>query len=433
MTPQSSFMVLAPVADGREEDLRALLASMNFEPGLVDPENALVPFGEFDRLHFARFVVLDAPTADEIFTYDIPPSKWPTSLVFLGDCDGPAETFLADLVDGAGDGLRQIFAFCRDFSPDADLLEWMRQREHPASANYVNWIGRTVVQVREERALREALVEHLQNGGAVRNGETPTALRERLSEFVEAERQAGRLSLTPQEPTPFDWRVRNALHKVGVPLALLVMAPFLLVASPLLAYRLRSLEKSDPVIDLRPDRQHVRRLSELEDKDVTNQFTVFGDVKPGRFRLWTMIFLLWLLNYSTRHIYSRGYLTRVQTIHFARWIFVDDRKRLLFVSNYDGSAESYMDDFINKVAWGINLVFSNGMGYPPTDWLVKRGARDEQKYKRTLRRHQLPSEVWYNAYPGLSAVDLQRNTRIREGLERRAMTDREAREWLSLL
>jgi hypothetical protein len=150
-------------------------------------------------------------------------------------------------------------------------------------------------------------------------------------------------------------------------------------------------------------------------------------------RRWIVIFLLWLVDYSARHIYNRGYLTRVQTIHSARWVFVDDKKRLLFASNYDGSVESYMDDFINKVAWGINLVFSNGMGYPPTDWLVKRGARDEQKYKRTLRRHQLPSEVWYNAYPGLSAVDLQRNTRIREGLERRAMTDREAREWLSLL
>jgi hypothetical protein len=35
---------------------------------------------------------------------------------------------------------------------------------------------------------------------------------------------------------------------------------------------------------------------------------------------------------------------------------------MLFASNYDGSLESYMDDFINKVAWGLNLVFSNGVG-----------------------------------------------------------------------
>ena len=126
----------------------------------------------------------------------------------------------------------------------------------------------------------------------------------------------------------------------------------------------------------------------------------------------------WLLDYSARHVYRRGYLTRVRTIHFARWVFLDDRKRLFFASNYDGSLESYMDDFINKVSWGINLVFSNGVGYPSTDWLIKRGARDEQAYKRVLHRHQLPTDVWYKAYPGLTVGDLNRNTRIRQGVER---------------
>ena len=92
-----------------------------------------------------------------------------------------------------------------------------------------------------------------------------------------------------------------------------------------------------------------------------------------------------------------------------------------------------MDDFINKVAWGINLVFSNGLCYPRTDWLITRGARDEQKYKRVLRRHQHPTDVWYKAYPGLTVVDLERNIRIREGIERTSMSDKEAREWLRLL
>lgn len=433
MTPQSTFMIVAPLADGQEEDLRSLLASMNALPGMADFHNQLVPFGDFERLHFARFVVLEAPTAEDILVYDIPPSKWPTSLVFLGDCDGPSESFLAELVDRAGAGLRQIFAFCRDFSSDDDLLTWMRRHEQRPAANYVNWIGRTVVQIREEQVLRAALVDHLQNGGAVAAGEPPKAVRERLIRFVDGERHAGRLSLTPPQPTPFDWRVRNALHAVGVPIALLILAPFLLLASPLLAYQLRSREKADPELAPHPGHDHVHRTAELEDQDVSNQFTVFGDLKPGRFRLWTTMFLLWLLDYSARHIYNRGYLTRVRTIHFARWVFLDERKRLFFASNYDGSLESYMDDFINKVAWGINLVFSNGIGYPRTDWLIKRGARNEQVYKRVLRRHQLPTDVWYKAYPGLTVVDLERNSRIREGIERPTMSDMEAREWLRLL
>ena len=47
------------------------------------------------------------------------------------------------------------------------------------------------------------------------------------------------------------------------------------------------------------------------------------------------------------------------------------------------------------------------------------------------RRHALPAEVWYKAYPGLTLVDIARNTRIRQGLVRRTMADSEIRQWLS--
>jgi hypothetical protein len=433
MTPQSTFMVVAPVAAGREADLRALLASMNVLPGMADPDNDLVPFGRFERLHVARFLVLEAPTGDDILVYDIPPSPWPAALVFLGDCDGPAATFLRELAERAGPGLRRIFAFCRDFAADEDLLEWMRRHERRPSASYVNWIGRTVLQVHEEQALRAALIDHLQNGGAAPDGEAPSAAHQRLANFVDSEIEAGRLRLTPPAPTPWGWKIRNALDAVGVPVVLLALAPFLIVAAPVLAFQLRRREKSDPRFAPHPGHEHLHLKETLEDHDVSNQFTVFGDLKPGRFRRWTTMFLLWLLDYSARHVYRRGYLTRVRTIHFARWVFLDGRKRLFFASNYDGSLESYMDDFINKVSWGINLVFSNGIGYPSTDWLIKRGARDEQAYKRVLHRHQLPTDVWYKAYPGLTVVDLERNTRIRQGIARRSLSDTEAREWLRLL
>ena len=175
------------------------------------------------------------------------------------------------------------------------------------------------------------------------------------------------------------------------------------------------------------------RLSVLEDHDVTNQFSAFGSVKPGWFRLWTLIFIFWVLSFSTRQIYTRGRLARVGTIHFARWVFMDNHRRLLFCSNYDGSLDSYMDDFINKVAYGLNLVFSNGVGYPRTDFLLSGGAKEEMTFKYFLRRHQVPTQVWYKAYPGLTTADLARNTRIREGLESQTMTEAEARRWLAMI
>jgi hypothetical protein len=79
------------------------------------------------------------------------------------------------------------------------------------------------------------------------------------------------------------------------------------------------------------------------------------------------------------------------------------------------------------------LVFSNGVGWPRTRWLILGGSRIEQKFKHYQRRHQVPTQVWYKAYPGLVLVELKRNQRIREGLEQATMSDAQALAWLRLL
>jgi hypothetical protein len=220
---------------------------------------------------------------------------------------------------------------------------------------------------------------------------------------------------------------------IGVPLILLLLSPLLLVIALIFALRLRMLERSDPELFIRPSREHLRELTVQEDQDVTNQYSVFGDVKPGVVRLLTFKFILLVTDYFARHIYNHGFLTRIKTIHFAHWVFMDNNHRIFFASSYDGSHESYMDDFINKVGWGLNLLFSNGVGYPTTRWIIKEGANREHAFKYTQRRHQIPTEVWYNAHPGLTAVDLARNSRIRQGVEIRQSNDAEIREWLSLI
>ena len=429
MTPQSNFMVAAPVAPDREDALRTLLASMNLHPGVVDPNNALVPFARFDRLHVARFVILHDETLGDLALYGEAFPDAPVWLVFLGDCDGPPETMLREFTTRAGAGLAQIFAHCQGFDRGTDLAAWMRAHTARPAAQYINWVGRTVRQIREEAALHAALRERLADDRASFVRQPPGAIH-RL--FAASVRQEGP-PLTPPAATPVLWRASQIGNLIGVPLALLVLFPFLLLYSPFFLWQLRRREKTDAVIAPRPTAEHVRALSVLEDHDVSNQFSAFGCVKPGRFRLWTLIFIFWVLNFSTRQIYTRGRLARVGTIHFARWVFMDDRRRLLFASNYDGSLDSYMDDFINKVAYGLNLVFSNGVGYPRTNFLLGGGAEYEQTFKYFLRRHEVPTQVWYKAYPGLTAADLARNTLIREGLERRAMTDDEARHWLALI
>jgi hypothetical protein len=433
MTPQSSFMILAPVSAPREAELRRLLASMNEAPGRLKADNPLIPFAQFPTLHFARLLIIDDKTIDDIRAYGIPPRTYPLTLTLLGDVDGDADAFLLEAARRAPDGLRAIFSCCEGFHADSDLVEWMRAHSVRAAAEYVNWRGRTVQRIREEAALRETLEQHIRSRAGELNGRPAREIHVTLRRLIEADIAAGRITLSREQPAPLGWQLRNLLHLVGVPLLLLLASPLLIVVAVIGLIRLRRLEKTDPEMYLRMDPAASAKLAALEDHDVTNQFSVIGSLKPGIVRRWTMSFVLLILNYTARHVYTRGRLARVRTIHFARWVFLDKRQRVIFLSNYDGSLDSYMDDFINKVGFGLNLAFSHGIGYPRSDWLILNGCRDERKFKEVLRRHQMPTQVWYKAYPFLTAVDLERNARVRHGLESSSMSDREARQWIGLL
>lgn len=450
MTPQANFMVLAPIDPARRKELEQLLDSMNEAPGQVNAGNPLIPFTQFDTLHFARLVILNDGTLNDVRAYGGGPAPtYPLYLAFLGDIDGDVDSFLKELARRAGHGLRTIFSCCEGFTAETDLVTWMKAHEAPPIAAYVNWRGRTVLQIHEEAALREALLNYLRANASEFRDLPPREVHKRLRQFLATELSSGQLKLTPEAATPIIWWIGNALHLGGVPLLVLSLLVVLLVLLPLRLWWLLPLpvlvlliiyflclrrhEKTDPELCWRVNQAYSDHLSFFEDRYVTNQFNAMGSVKPGMVRLLTLSGVLTTVDYAARHFVRRGRLGRIRTIHFARWVFLDGKKRMVFFSNYDGTVESYMDDFINKTGFGLNAVFSAGIGYPRTNWLVRDGCGDEQKYKDFLRRHTLPSQVWYKAYPGLTAIDLERNTRLRKGLEVSSMSEQEFREWVALL
>ena len=426
MTPQSEFLILAPVRPDKVAGLRALLAGMNAQPGHADPANTLVPFGAFPSLHVARFAVLVDETLDDLKAFDSSFPNAPIYLAFLGDCDGPAEILLDQMAARCAAGLSHIFSFCDGFELGVDVRAWMQARLTPSQAYYVNQIGRTVTQAREEAALHAVLSAELQRARA--EGVTgPERLHQRLRKYV----QEHGPSLTPPAPTPLPWLLGHIAQLIAGVIILIVAGIVLLITSPIWLLILRRHELSDPEIITPYDRARRRAIAQTEDYDVTNPFTAIGAIKPGPFRSALVTAALWLLNFGCRFIYKNGRLARVGTIHFARWVVIDQGRRVLFISNYDGSLDSYMDDFINKVAFGLNLVFSNGVGYPTTNWLLLNGALREEQFKDFLRRRQQLTDVWYKAYPGLTAFNLARNAEIRQGLEREAMGDAALRQWLA--
>lgn len=425
---QLAVTVLADVKAGRLAELRKTLAAIGKDPA----SNAMLPFAALPRTHFARLVLLD-PADDE----DSGPI--PAHIVYMADVDEPAdaqpglERCLSDLVDVAGPGLDKIFGACVGYPPPSRAtrprrLAFLREHSVGAAASYVNTVGRSVRQILQEEQLRVAIERFVEQRGTELRDVPGDEVRSEIRRFV---RGRPELSWALEPPPSFGLadRVKDAADLLAVPAAVTALSGLLAPVLPLYAFALRRLERTDPAPHVTPTHEHVLALAEIEDHGPQNQFTAIGFVKPGLVRSLTTEVVTRGIDYVARHVFNHANLGGVKTIHFARWVWLDDRRRLIFISNYDGSLESYNDDFVDKVWWGLNAVFSNGIGFPRTKWLIFEGAKQEQPFKDYLRAHQVPTQVWYSAYPQLTALNIENNARLRAGLHGE-LSSRETERWL---
>lgn len=413
MPHQVAITVRADVGRGQVDSLRRVLEDME-ESG---SRQTLVPF-ELLPVHFARFVVLDE-------ALDLDGEPLAATLIFMSDVDAPVRRYLTQLSGLAAEGLDRIFGHCEGYpeSPTvADRVAYLKAHRIGAAAVYVNTVGRSLEQVRMEAELRDAIEDFLDEPGHEWPGRTAADVRAQVRAFV-ASRPHLRWALRPAKPPSPVFRLMEGLHFLVVALAALALLPVLAVVLPVWLVALRLREGKEPSSKDVPDPDTLDRLLAAEDKVVQNQISAIGYVKPGQLRLYTLIVALFGIYYGVRHVFNRGSLAGVRTIHFARWVFLDDKRRLIFVSNFDGSMESYMDDFVDKLAWSLNAAFSNGVGYPGTRWLIFKGANDEQAFKNYIRTRQVPTQIWYTAYPDLTAVTIANNAAIRAGLSSPDGTD----------
>jgi hypothetical protein len=438
MTHQETLTVIAPIQPDQMDNLRNLLQLIQNNVG----HNDLIPFARFPQVHFARFVILES-VIDPLRGTTIP-----ASLAFSNCIDAPLQDYLRSLVNVAGSGLDQVFSHCKDYPPPQQRttnsrLAYLRQHTVKTQAFYVNTIGRTVQQIRQEADLHDKIEHFLDQYQQGQHNTDATTVRRAIQDFVMRE-PALSWALSPAAPPNLLWRIQEALHFIVGLLLILLLGLIFLLFVPIFIAILRWKEETDAHPRQNPNFRlsqfHRLHLAQDEDFFSQNQFSVVGFIKPGWFRYGTLRTILWLINFGVRHIFNNGdlgtvpllKLSGVDTIHFASWVVIDRGRRELFMSNYDGSLEDYMNDFINKVAWGLNLAFSHGVDYPKTRWLVKGGARDEQIYKAVLRKYQIRTQVWYAAYPNLSAINITNNAQIRAGLFQ-TMDATAEQTWLSRL
>ena len=191
-------------------------------------------------------------------------------------------------------------------------------------------------------------------------------------------------------------------------------------------------ETNEEPNDQIPDQARLADVREREDRaGLQNHLFGVSRMKPGILRKFTLRLAFWLIGYGAANLYRPGHLSDIGTIHFARWFRIPNTDKLIFCSNYGGSWESYLEDFITKAPAGLTAVWSNTVGFPKTSFLLFKGARNADPFKRWARRQQYPTRFWYVAYPHLTTDRIRINAALRNGIVS-AATEDEARAVMSL-
>ncbi|MGH7785872.1 MAG: hypothetical protein ACRERC_03340 [Candidatus Binatia bacterium] len=433
---QHGLTVVAPILAARRTALLDALAAVDndFRNGRVRAHGrhggAAVPFGDIDTLHFARLAIVD-------FAVD-PKGCGDPRLIVCVDFDGSPEDLTAALVAKAAGGLDGLFAHCVDYpdgaTPAARVATFLTRRQVPENIHFTGAPGRTVEQIRAEAQLRDAIQGFVGRQRQALAGCTSAAVRIAIQQFVRSQRGTTGEPLyawaEPQHPPAKGIsRLRFCGKLAGVAGA--AAAAAVREAPQWAAERLRALvsdpPRNPPLTCAEQDLVQCDNLS--GDPGDQNKMTTVNVARPG-YR-WLVGAGIGFIGAAAQHTYFRGELAGIVTIHFARWVMID--RCVLFCSIYDGSWEAYLGEFIDRAFEGLNLLWGSTVGYPTTRWIAQAGARDEQRFKAWVVRHQVPTQVLYSAYPELSISAIRQNTRLRDGLFAIMDDRKDIDAWLGLL
>ena len=414
---QLGLTILSSIDEAQVAALDALL-----RPVGNDIQNqTLIPFSKLTLLHFAGWL---------IFTDGTPGPQ----LIFESNFDGDAESFLRQLVEQARPGLDQIYSHCGDYAAGKSneaVLQYLLAHVVYTDTFYVSCGGFTLAQVLQEGELHKRIEGFLGQLPAAANA---AGARRSIQEFVAA---APDLQWARQPAPPYPLRERLkardfvilfivllgllgplclGLKAWGIWLAVIAAALLILYAI------LRRKEATDPSIsntrveDAQPSLAKMEELVSRENRRPQNHLFSVVKVKPGMFRYALLKVVLGAIETLGRLVAYKGTLSGIPSIHFARWAMINDGKYLLFLSNFDGSWEHYLGEFIDQAAHGLTGVWSNAENFPRAWNLVQGGATDEQRFKDYAREMQYYTQLWYSAYPFLSVVNVLNNAAIRSGL-----------------
>ena len=400
-------------------------------------------------------------------------------LILEFSADGTPAQAIARLADAIGTHLQPIFALANDWH-GGNLAAYMADHTipsgftygKPAGIGHVGSPGMSVRLIRREDALALEARKLLSAQG---HGIAPMARLVAVREALQAQFPALLADTPPAPPAKLlsipaaglkslPHLITTFLWPLAIPLLLWIAAcgafaamhqrrfgppphplwqalhgawhglatglPWVLVVVIAVYLRLRWLESLDWVSERFPTQHVEAEMASRENHCAQNHMVSITRLKPGIVRRITIRLGFWAIAQVGSLAYRPGYLGPIGTIHFARWITVPGTRDFIFLSNYGGSWQAYLEDFITLAHFGLTAAWSNTVGFPRTSNLFLQGATDADRFKRYARQSMLPTRFWYSAYPQIDTDMIRANAAIRRGLVG-AMSEDDAVAWLS--
>jgi hypothetical protein len=433
----STLTAIAPL---RPEAVKALRDRLT-EMGRAVEDLPNFPVTALTTTHFFRLLVTD--------DHAEPRPELPPHLLLGTVYDGTLDEHLRDLTTVLGPALTEIFANCAGFAAGTDLAQFITRHVVPHKLLHIGAVRVSLRDIRQEAEMVAALqtfVDERMKAGAWRDA-TLSAVRQSCLRFVQSRPdlpqgarprrpllsrllQAGALLrqvllfLVPAAVISWalPWARQSLLHWAAAGLLVLLIV----FVTGLLVIRFLELTEPDDVPKEQPDTADVEAQ---EDFQVQNQFTMLTPIRASWARRFAIGVMLWFGNHLSEHLWNRGKLVGVGTIHFARMLRPFGGRYMLFMSDYDGSWRRYLGDFLTVGAFAVVPIWAHLKGCPKTRFLYFTTPGFGERFLRFTRTNQVPSHFWYSAYKDFTMYDIMRAGRIREGLFS-ARTDQEIQKWL---
>jgi hypothetical protein len=407
--PANGLIVIAPVRAGTEAALLEALNRFGNDIRGVRAANAPdEPRVEFTRgrsFHFARLTLLDDP--------DRGPGR--KRLLFATDYDGSWEAHVSEVL-ALTRHPDQIWGCCEGYAGAESFPAFIRRYTVEPGAYYIAFRGDTLGRIQGGIELREWFQAKLADPQTER---VFPALRDalRIGQALQAARRAA------QWPVDAVSRILLAAVEIAVLINRFGFRAVIRAAMQINATldRVRWIRPFNFLLGNRhapPPHTYSQAAANRsagpapsgyppEDAVLQNQLTLVTEIRPEHLRRLRAV--LALIDLYGRRLSTPGSLVGISTIHTVRWAVIDGGRRLLMVSNYDGTWENYIDEFAEMILSGLDALWTSAPDFP------KAGAQDVAALKQFLRKHQAPASAFYSAYPAASVLNLKQDLEFSSG------------------